>query len=65
LGTSTNAEADRLIRAAVRDRDPGLLRRLQFDTEAGAVGIYSTSEEDIQAVARIVGELALGADAAR
>jgi len=65
LGTSTNADAERLIRAAVRDRDPGLLRRIEFDTEAGAVGIYSTSEEDIQAVARIVGELAPRAEAAR
>jgi hypothetical protein len=60
LGTQTNGEAEELIRDELNRRDGGLMTRLQFDSEAGAVGIYAASEADIRAVAGIIDELARG-----
>jgi hypothetical protein len=62
LGTETNQEAEELIRAELRRRDPALLERLQFDSEAGAVGIYAASEDSIRAAADVIAGLAQGRD---
>ena len=48
---ATNHEAEASLQAVLRRRDPLLLRRLDFDTEAGGVGIVSSSHEDIRAAA--------------
>jgi hypothetical protein len=56
LGLATNYDAERRIRSSVKKRDPELAKRLEWDTEAGAVGIYAGKEEDIRAVAEIVNE---------
>lgn len=57
LGTETNHEAERRIRAAVRRRDLDLLKRIEFDSEAGAVGVYARTEPDIRAVAEAIRDL--------
>lgn len=57
LGVSTNYAAESKIHAAIKTRDAALVKRLKFDTEAGAVGIYATSEADIRAVAEVVNSL--------
>ena len=58
LGTETNHAAERRIRGELRRRDGALLDRLEFDSEAGAVGIYAGSEPDIRAVAQAIADLA-------
>jgi hypothetical protein len=57
LGVATNYDAERRIKGAVKKRDPDLAKRLDWDTEAGAVGIYAEAEADIRAVAEVVNEL--------
>ena len=57
LHTSTNYAAEKLIRTEVRKSDPALLKRLDWDTEAGAVGIYAKDEKDIRAVADAINRL--------
>lgn len=54
LGRETNSEAEGMVRDELRRRDPDLLRRLQFDSEAGSVGIHAASEADIRAVATLI-----------
>jgi hypothetical protein len=58
LGVETNSDAEERIRDELRRRDGALLKRLEFDSEAGAVGIYAADEADIRAVAEVVSELA-------
>ncbi len=58
LHTSTNSSAEQRVRQELRKREPGLLERVEFDTESGSVGIYATNERDISRVAEIVSELA-------
>ena len=60
LGSSTNRQAERRIRSELRRSDPDLLRRLEFDSEAGAVGIYASSEADIRRVAEVIRSIAEG-----
>jgi len=57
LGTSTNYAAEKQIRSAVKNLDTKLASRLEWDTEAGAVGIYAEHEQDMRKVAEIVNEL--------
>lgn len=57
LGTSTNYAAEKKIRSAVKKLDAKLASRLDWDTEAGAVGIYAEHEQDMRKVAEIVNEL--------
>ena len=57
LGTSTNYAAEKKIRSAVKKLDAKLASRLEWDTEAGAVGIYAEHEQDMRKVAEIVNEL--------
>jgi hypothetical protein len=57
LKTSTNYAAEKLIQSAVKKHDARLGSRLEWDTEAGAVGIYAADEEDIRAVARVINQL--------
>jgi Leucine-rich repeat (LRR) protein len=54
LGVEANVQAESRIRAELLRRDPQLLARIQFDSEAGAVGVYAASESDIRAVAGLV-----------
>ncbi len=61
LETETNHAAESLIRSELRRREPQLVQRLEFDSEAGGVGIYARTENDIRRVAEIIAELA-GAD---
>jgi hypothetical protein len=58
LGTATNHDAEKRVRAELRRRDAGLLKRLEFDSEAGGVGIYAATEADIVSVAEAVRDLA-------
>ena len=57
LRTGTNYDAERRVRGELRRRDGALLRRLAFDSEAGAVGIYASSEADIRSVAEAIRDL--------
>jgi hypothetical protein len=54
LGVATNYAAEGRIKREVRKRDLALARRLDWDTEAGAVGCYAETEDDIRTVAEIV-----------
>ncbi len=58
LGTDTNAEAEARLQHAVGRRSRDLLARLQFDSEAGGVGVRAKTEADIREVADVVAELA-------
>lgn len=58
LGSATNHDAEKRVRAELRRRDPGLLTRLEFDSESGAVGIYAATEADIHAAANAIRDLA-------
>ena len=60
LGASTNRAAEGRVRRELRRQDADLLRRLEFDSEAGGVGIYAGSEADIRRVAEIIGAIAPG-----
>ena len=57
LGLETNYAAESRIKREVKRRDPGLAKRLDWDTEGGAVGVYANSEADIRTVANIVNDL--------
>lgn len=57
LGTDTNHDAATRVRGELRRRDGALLKRLEFDSEAGAVGIYATTEADIRSVAETIRDL--------
>jgi len=58
LDTATNHEAEKLIRRRLREQDPALLRRLEFDSEADNVGLYAETEADLRAAARAIDQLA-------
>ena len=51
IGVATNHEAEASLQAVLRRRDPMLLRRLDFDSETGGVGITASVHEDIRTVA--------------
>lgn len=57
LGLPTNYAAESRIKKEIKRRDPELAKRLEWDTEAGAVGIYSKAEADIRRVADVVNEM--------
>ncbi len=57
LELATNYAAEKRIKREVRQRDAGLAKRLAWDTEGGAVGVYANSEADIRTVATIVNDL--------
>ncbi len=59
LNLATNYAAEGLIRKEVKKRNSELAKRLVWDTEAGAVGVYADSESDIRAVAEIINDLLL------
>jgi hypothetical protein len=59
LRVSTNYAAESRVKREVRKRNPALARRLDWDTEAGAVSCYANSEADIRAVANIVNEISV------
>ncbi len=54
---STNYAAESRIKREVQRRDPESAKRLEWDTEAGAVGCYADTEADIRLVAAIVNDL--------
>jgi len=54
LATDTNYAAESRVRRAVAARDVHLSDRLEYDSEADAVGIYARNESDIRAVAEII-----------
>jgi hypothetical protein len=45
----------------VKRDNRALASRIEWDTEAGAVGIFAAEEADIRRVAEIVNELLVGA----
>jgi hypothetical protein len=51
IGVANNRDAQASFQAVLRRRDPLLLSRLEFETEASRVGIVSSSHEDIRAAA--------------
>jgi hypothetical protein len=57
LKTPTNDAAERTLRRRLKDTDPDLLARLEFDSESGAIGIYASNEADIRAVAEALRDL--------
>lgn len=57
LQLATNYAAESLIKREVKKRNPVLARRLSWDTEAGAVGVYANSESDIRELADILTDL--------
>ena len=57
LGTPTNDAAERALRRHLKETDPSLLKRLDFDSESGAIGIYAATEDDIRAVAEVLRDL--------
>jgi hypothetical protein len=59
LEVSTNYAAEKRIIAAVKAVDPALAARLDWDTEAGAVGV-SGEEADIRALADVINRLLAG-----
>jgi hypothetical protein len=61
LGTPTNYAAEKKIQSAVRRQNGELASRLEWDTEAGAVGIFAAGEADIRTVAEIINALMVGA----
>jgi hypothetical protein len=54
LSVATNYAAEKRLKEAVRSRDPRLVRRLEWDTEAGGVAVHASSEADIRAVAEVI-----------
>lgn len=58
LGTETNVEAEARLKSAVANRSNRLLARLNFDSEASAVGVSAAAEADIREVAEVIAELA-------
>jgi hypothetical protein len=61
LGSPTNYDAEKKIRSAVKRDNRALASRIEWDAEAGAVGIFAAEEADIRRVAEIVNELLVGA----
>jgi hypothetical protein len=59
LRVSTNYAAESRVKHQVRKRNSELARRLDWDTEAGAVGCYAKDEADIRAVAHILNEISV------
>ncbi len=57
LHLNTNYTAEQLLRREIKKTSPELLRRLEWDTEAGAVGVLAKTEEDIRSVAEVVNSL--------
>ena len=57
LNLPTNYAAESRIKREIKQRDPTLSKRLDWDTEAGNVGIYADQEEDIRTVAEIINRL--------
>jgi hypothetical protein len=57
LGVDTNYDAEKAVRKAVTSRDRELVRRLSFDTEAGAVEISAADQADLHTVATIIESL--------
>ena len=62
LNLATNYAAESKIKKEVKRRDPALAKRLDWDTEAGNVGIYADAEADIRATAEIVNDLLRSAE---
>ena len=62
LNLSTNYAAESKIKKEVKRRNPELAKRLDWDTEAGNVGIYAEAEADIRATAEIVNDLVRSAE---
>jgi hypothetical protein len=58
LGTDTNAEAEARLQHAIGRRSRDLLARLEFDSDAGGVGVRARSQADISEVAKVIAELA-------
>jgi hypothetical protein len=57
LNVETNYAAEQQVRRVLKKLAPEVLRRIDFDTEAGGVGIYAKTEADIRTVATILGGL--------
>ncbi len=58
LDQPTNADAEQALRQELERTDRPLLGRLDFDTEAAALGVDAPSEADIRAVAAVIERLA-------
>jgi hypothetical protein len=57
LKLKTNYDAEATIKRELRKRNPDLAKRLDWDTEAGAMGVYANTEADIKEVAELINEL--------
>jgi hypothetical protein len=51
----TEYDVLKVARRRLRESDPALLRRLDFDPEANGTGILARSREDLEAALRILG----------
>lgn len=54
LGIENNFAAERAVRQVIRQRDPDLINRLEFDSDADFLALYARSETDIRRVAEII-----------
>lgn len=54
LGAPTNHDAERKLKAKLKEFNPSLLERIHFDTEAGSVVVLARSRVDICAVAGLI-----------
>jgi hypothetical protein len=57
IGSQTNYSAEARIKSEIKKRDAALAKRLEWDTEADAVGIYAEAEADIRAAAATINSL--------
>jgi hypothetical protein len=57
LAADTNLDAEAAVRAAIRDESLELLSRLRFDSEADALIVVASSEDDIRRAASVVDSL--------
>jgi hypothetical protein len=56
LRLKTNYAAEQLICREIKKVRSELLKRIDSDTEAGAVGTYSATQQDIRAAAEVLAE---------
>ena len=56
LEMSTNYAVEARLKRELKTRDAALLKRLEWDSEAGAVGVYADTASDVRAVADVINE---------
>lgn len=55
LGTEDNFDAERRLRTRLEQSNPGLLQRLEFDSDADSLGVVAPTEGEVRLVMRVLG----------